>query len=90
MTSDMVITLLSESLKMAILIASPMLLSGLAIGLIVSIFQSVTQIQEMTLTFIPKILSVVGAVIIFSPWMLQKLVAFTVNLFSNLHAYIGR
>lgn len=90
MTSDMVIALLSESLKLALMIAAPMLIFGLLVGLIVSIFQSVTQIQEMTLSFIPKIVAVVAAVIVFAPWMLQKLVSFTVNLFSNLHVYIGK
>ena len=90
MTSDMVIALLSESLRLALIIAAPMLIFGLVVGLIVSIFQSVTQIQEMTLSFIPKIVAVVTAVIVFAPWMLQKLVAFTVNLFGNLHMYIGK
>lgn len=90
MSGDFVISLLTESLKIALFIAAPMLLMGLVIGLAISIFQSVTQIQEMTLTFIPKILGVVAAVMLFAPWMLQKMVAYTTNLFLNLHVYIGK
>jgi flagellar biosynthetic protein FliQ len=90
MTSETIIALLSEALKTSLLIASPMLLFGLGVGLVVSIFQSVTQIQEMTLSFIPKIVAVVFAVIVFSPWMLQKLVAFSAAIFGNLHMYIGK
>ena len=90
MTADLVINLLVQSLQIALMVAAPMLAFGLVIGLAISIFQSVTQIQEMTLTFIPKIVGVVIAVMIFAPWMLQKLITFTTNLFSNLHAYIGR
>ena len=90
MTSDTVIALLSDALKMSLLLASPMLIFGLAVGLIVSIFQSVTQIQEMTLSFIPKIVAVVVAVIVFAPWMLQKMVSYSASIFGNLHMYIGK
>ncbi|MCD8567881.1 MAG: flagellar biosynthesis protein FliQ [Geovibrio sp.] len=90
MTSDTVIALLSDALKMALLIASPMLIFGLTVGLVVSIFQSVTQIQEMTLSFIPKIVAVVVAVIVFAPWMLQKMVSYSAAIFGNLHMYIGK
>lgn len=90
MSSDMVIALISDALKTALLVASPMLIFGLVVGLLVSIFQSVTQIQEMTLSFIPKIVAVVAAVIVFAPWIMQKMITYSANLFGNLHIYIGK
>ncbi len=90
MTPEFVINITTKTLEMALLIAAPMLLFGLIAGLIISIFQAVTQIQEMTLTFIPKILAVVAGLIIFFPWMLNTMTTFTVNLFSNMHVYIGK
>ena len=65
-----------------------MLLAGLTVGLLVSIFQAATSISEMTLTFIPKMLAVGAALIFFFPWMLQTMIAFMENLFTNIHVYI--
>jgi len=90
MTPDLVIDMLVQALQLSLLIAAPMLGFGLIIGLAISIFQSVTQIQEMTLTFIPKIVGVVVSVMIFAPWMLDKLMAYTIALFTNLNQYVGR
>ncbi len=90
MTPEFVISITTKTLQMALIIAAPMLLFGLIAGLIISIFQAVTQIQEMTLTFIPKILAVVAALVIFFPWMLNTMTTFTINLFSNMHLYIGK
>jgi len=90
MNADLVIELLVNALQMALMIAAPMLGIGLVIGLSISIFQSVTQIQEMTLTFIPKIIGVVVAVMVFAPWMVDKMMAYTINLFNNLGHYLGR
>jgi len=70
------------------MIASPILVFGLLAGLIVSIFQSATQINEMTLVFIPKMIAVGLAVMIFFPWMLNKMTDFTSNLITNLPMYI--
>jgi len=75
-------------LKTTILLASPALLFGLVAGLIVSIFQATTQINEMTLVFIPKMLAVAVALIIFFPWMLRIMVQFTENVFLNIAVYI--
>lgn len=86
----MVIDMLVHALQLSLLIAAPMLGFGLVIGLVISIFQSVTSIQEMTLTFIPKIIGVVVAVMVFAPWMLDKIMAYTIDLFTNLGQYIGR
>lgn len=90
MTPDFVVTITTKALEISLLVAAPMLLFGLVAGLVVSIFQAVTQIQEMTLTFIPKILAVVAAFIIFFPWMMDLVINFTVNLFMNLNQYIGK
>ncbi|MBC7197274.1 MAG: flagellar biosynthesis protein FliQ [Deferribacterales bacterium] len=90
MSPDFVVSITTKALEVALLIAAPMLLFGLVAGLIISIFQAVTQIQEMTLTFIPKILAVIVGLIIFFPWMMDTIISFTVNLFTNLNQYIGK
>ncbi|KAA0258414.1 flagellar biosynthesis protein FliQ [Deferribacter autotrophicus] len=90
MTVDFVIEITTKTLELTLMIAAPMLIFGLVVGLIVSIFQAVTQIQEMTLTFIPKILAVVVALIIFFPWIIDKLISFTVNIIHNIPVYIGK
>jgi flagellar biosynthetic protein FliQ len=75
------VSIFQGALLLALLLAAPMLLFGLVAGLIVSIFQAVTQIQEMTLSFVPKILAVVASLFLFLPWMLNKLMAYTTQLF---------
>ncbi|MBW2430950.1 MAG: flagellar biosynthesis protein FliQ [Deltaproteobacteria bacterium] len=77
-----------EAIKTTISLAAPMLLAGLAVGLLVSIFQAATSINEMTLTFIPKMLAVAVALIFFFPWMMQTMVFFTKNLFENIMLYV--
>ena len=77
MTQEFVIDIAMEALKVTLLVSAPMLGFGLVTGIIVSIFQTVTSIQEMTLTFIPKILAVVAALFIFFPWLLQTMLQFT-------------
>lgn len=89
MSPELVIDLGRESLTMILLLAAPMLVLGLAVGLLVSILQATTQIQEQTLTFIPKILTVLLAILFFGPWMLNLLVNFTVDLFNNIPNIIG-
>ena len=89
MTTEFVISLAKEAMEMTLLVSGPMLLAGLVVGLLVSIFQAVTQIQEMTLTFIPKILAVMVALLIFFPWMLETLVSFTAKLIRNIPLYTG-
>jgi flagellar biosynthetic protein FliQ len=84
MSGDMVIQIGREALTMVILISAPMLGLGLLVGVLVSIFQATTQIQEQTLAFIPKILAVFVAVIIFGPWMLSLMVDYTRGIFLNL------
>ncbi len=88
MTPEFITGFIFEALKTTILLASPVLLFGLLAGLIVSVFQATTQINEMTLVFIPKMLAVAAALIIFFPWMLRIMVQFTENVFLNIAVYI--
>ena len=90
MNADLAIALTMRALEISILVSAPMLLFGLLVGLAVSIFQAVTQIQEMTLTFIPKIVAIVAAIAIFFPWMLATVLDYTVALLSNTNAYVGK
>ena len=84
MTQQFVIHLGREAIYYTLLVASPMLGLALIIGLAIGIFQAVTSINEMTLTFIPKIVVVFGALVIFAPWMMKILITFTIGLISNI------
>ncbi len=84
MTATDAIALFQQAILLALMLAGPMLLFGLVTGLLVSIFQAVTQIQEMTLTFIPKILAVVLSLFLFLPWMVNKIVDYTAHLLNSL------
>ncbi len=88
MTPEYVTGFFLEAIKLAILLSAPVLLAGLAVGILVSIFQAATSINEMTLTFIPKMLAVAVALLIFFPWMLQVMVEYTQNLMNSLPAVI--
>lgn len=88
MNADYITGFFFEAIKVTILLASPMLVAGLLVGLLVSIFQSATSINEMTLTFIPKMLAVAVALIFFFPWMMQTIVEFTEQMFMNMNQFI--
>ena len=88
MTQDFVISFAQEAFKITMMISAPMLIMGLVAGVVVSIFQAVTSINEMTLTFIPKIIAVFIALLIFFPWMLKLMVGFTQKIIINLPMYI--
>lgn len=88
MTEEFVINLGREALLTVLLVGAPMLGLGLIVGLLVSVFQATTQINEQTLTFVPKIVAVLAAVVLFGPWMLGVLLDFTGNLFGNLHTFV--
>ena len=89
MTPETVITIAEEGIWMVLLICGPLLLLALVVGLIVSIFQATTQIQEQTLAFVPKIVAVLLGIIFFGPWMLSQLLSYTTDIFSNLTRFIG-
>ena len=88
MSAEFLVGLFSQAMKLALFLAAPMLLTGLIVGLLVSIFQTATQINEMTMTFVPKMLAVGVAILFFAPWMLNLLIDFTQNLFTNIPIYI--
>ena len=88
MTPEFVITFAQEAIKITILVSMPMLGLGLAVGLLVSIFQAVTQIHEMTLTFVPKILIVLLALLFFAGWMLENLMNFTETAIEQIPFYV--
>jgi flagellar biosynthetic protein FliQ len=87
-TIEFVADLATRALWVTLLVSAPILGLGLAIGVLVSIFQAVTQIQEMTLTFVPKIIAVFVAILVFGKWMLLVLVNFTSDLWINLPRYV--
>lgn len=84
MSGDMAIQVGRDALTMVMLISAPMLGLGLVVGILVSIFQATTQIQEQTLAFIPKIIAVFVAILIFGPWMLNLMVDYTREIFVSL------
>jgi flagellar biosynthetic protein FliQ len=89
MSSEFVIGLAGQALFTVLKISAPMLGIGLIVGLLVSIFQATTQIQEQTLAFVPKIIAVFLSLLIFGPWILNIMIDFTSQLLGNLANYIG-
>jgi flagellar biosynthetic protein FliQ len=89
MSSEFVIKIAGEAVYTVLKASAPMLLIGLVVGLIISIFQATTQIQEQTLAFVPKIVAVLLSILIFGPWILSTLVDFTYNLLNNLYKFVG-
>ena len=88
MTPEFVIQFAKQAILLTIYLSMPMLGLGLIAGLVVSVFQAVTQIQEMTLTFVPKIIAVFLGLLFAAPWMLEELTSFTANVLTNLPMYI--
>ncbi len=89
MTPEMVLDVGMDALWLAVLLAAPLLMSALAVGLLIGIFQAATQIQEMTLSFIPKLMVLVIALLVAGPWMLQLIVTFTQRLFADIPGMLG-
>jgi flagellar biosynthetic protein FliQ len=89
MNQDTVVNLASQAMSLALKIAGPMLLVALVIGLLVSIFQAVTQIQEQSLTLIPKIVGVAVVIVVLGPWMLGQLVSYTAALYTAIPSMVG-
>jgi flagellar biosynthesis protein FliQ len=88
MTPDMVTQLARDAIEITLFLSIPILGIGLVVGLVVSLFQAVTQIQEATLVFIPKIIVVLVSLLFLSPWMMQKMMHYTEQLILNLPRYI--
>jgi flagellar biosynthesis protein FliQ len=89
LNQDVVISLAMQAMQVSLKIGLPLMLVGLIVGLLVSIFQAVTQIQEMTLTFIPKILALGLVLAIAGPWMLGELLTYTQNLYTDIPGLVG-
>lgn len=88
MTPDAVLSLSRHAMEVALMLAAPMLLAALVVGLVISLFQAATQINEMTLSFIPKILAVVAVGMVAGSWMLNLMVNFTIQLFRSIPTMI--
>jgi flagellar biosynthetic protein FliQ len=89
MTQDTVVSIVVQAMTVGLKVGLPILLVGLVIGLLVSIFQAVTQIQEQTLSFIPKILGLVAVIVIAGPWMLNTLLTWTTQLWTSIPSVVG-
>lgn len=89
MDAQFVISLAEQGVTTVLLVSLPLLLLALGIGLLVSVFQATTQIQEQTLAFIPKIVGVFAGLIFFGPWMLTRMIDFTYQIFNNLYRFVG-
>ena len=89
MNSTAVIAMIREALELTLLVSAPLLLTALAVGLVVSVFQAATQINEMTLSFIPKLLGVFVAIVVCGPWILQLLIDYTQRMFTNIPMLVG-
>ena len=89
MGPDVVLELCTQALELALRVGLPLLVVGLVVGLAVSVFQAVTQIQEQTLSFIPKILALAGVLLVLGPWMLNQLLSYTTDLWASIPQLIG-
>ena len=89
MTPETVTTVISEALGIASLLAAPLLLTALATGVFIGVLQAATQVNEMTLSFIPKLLALVLSLLVAGPWMLKVIISFTQALFTNIPNMIG-
>lgn len=88
MSLDFIVGIMAETIRVTLLISAPVLLVGLVVGVVISLFQAVTQVQEMTLVFVPKIVACLITLVAALPWMINLLVSFTHNLFVNIPNYI--
>jgi flagellar biosynthetic protein FliQ len=89
MNQDTVVNLATQAMSLALKIAGPLLLAALLVGLLVSVFQAVTQIQEQSLSLIPKIAAVAVVVVLLGPWMLGQLVSYTTALYTSIPTMVG-
>ena len=87
MTPDFAINMCRKAVETILLVSAPMLLAGMIIGLLISIFQAATQINEQTLSFIPKIVAVFLTLLIFGPWIIRLLTAFTIGIFDSMATF---
>jgi len=89
MSVELVTGMMAETVRVILFVAAPVLLVGLVIGVAISLVQAATQVQEITLVFVPKIVACLIALIVALPWMIATLISYTQNLFQNLSRYVG-
>jgi flagellar biosynthetic protein FliQ len=89
MDQNQVVYLASQAMTLALKLGGPMLLVSLCVGLVVSLFQAVTSIQEQTLTFIPKIVGIALIIVVLGPWMVQQTTSYTQDLFNSIPSMVG-
>jgi flagellar biosynthesis protein FliQ len=89
MDNGFVIEITNQAIKVTLMLAAPMLIGALFVGIMVSLFQAVTQINEQTLAFIPKILVIVVALVILSPWMMDTMTSFTKDLYTSIPSVVS-
>ena len=89
MTPETVMTIAERALELTLMLAAPMLVAALLVGLLIGVFQAATQINEMTLSFIPKVLGIAAVMVIAGPWMLKELVNYTRALIESIPSLVG-
>ena len=89
MNQDTVVNLASQSMSLALKVAGPLLIAALVIGIVVSVFQAITQIQEQSLSLIPKIAGIAVVIVLLGPWMLGQLVSYTTDLYTSIPSMVG-
>ena len=89
MNQDVVVNLAMEAMQLALKIGGPLMIVALVVGLLVSVFQAVTQIQEQTLSFIPKIVAMAVVIVVVGPWMLGQMMVYTEELWSSIPSMVG-
>ena len=88
MTDEMVINLGAEAIKVMVYVAGPLLLAAMAIGILVSVLQAITQINEATLTFIPKMIAIVIVLLVMAPWMMEMMKSYTTDIMGNVSQWV--
>jgi flagellar biosynthetic protein FliQ len=88
MSTDFIVGIMAETIRIALMISAPVLLVGLVVGVVISLLQAATQVQEMTLVFVPKIVASLVVLVAALPWMINLLVSFTHHLFTSIPNYI--
>lgn len=88
MSSDLVVGIMAETIRITLFAAAPVLIVGLVVGVFISLLQAVTQVQEITLVFVPKIVACMIALVAALPWILDLMITFTSRLFQNIPMYI--
>jgi flagellar biosynthetic protein FliQ len=84
MTPEFVVATGRQAVELVLMLAAPMLICALVVGLLISVFQAATQINEQTMTFVPKIVAVLVSLILFAPWMIQKMISFTSGILASI------